>query len=319
MPRETVLFIVGPTGVGKTSLSVSLAGRANGEIISADSMQAYKGMDIISQQPDERACERIPHHLINRLEPAEEYSAARFVKEAAPVIREIIKRGRFPIVVGGSGLYVKALVDGLFPSPAKDVKLREGLAREAEEAGPGALHDRLRSVDPAAASAIHPRDTRRIIRALEVFYLTGVPVSEHKKKTKGLKDSMDVRQYGLTMPREALYKRINERVEKMFGDGLVEEVRRLREMEPGMTARASLGYKEVLGYIEGSHSLDEARELLKRNTRRFARRQYTWFNADKRIEWIDLGAASLDEAVNRIASSAFLRCKKAASQWTNMM
>jgi tRNA dimethylallyltransferase len=303
MDRESAIFIVGPTGVGKTSLSISLAERMNGEIISSDSMQAYRYMDIISQRPSDIHIRRVPHHLINWLEPYREYSAARFIKEATAVIGDIIRRGKVPMVVGGSGLYIKALIDGLFPSPGKDAALREELAKESELSGPEYLHKRLTAVDPAAAAKIHSNDKRRLIRALEVFHLTGAPISEHKKKTRGLKDTMDIRRYGLTTERRSLYKMIDDRVDRMFAGGIVNEVRLLRTKRPSMTASASLGYREVVGYLEGEYSLEGARELLKKNTRRFAKRQYTWFNADKKIEWIDLSRVSQDEAVDRIVRS----------------
>ena len=298
--KNKIIFIVGPTGVGKTSLALELAERFPGEIISSDSMQGYKCMDVMSQKPTVSQRERVPHHLVDFLDIREEYSAAKFAAKAARLIDEIIERKRTPIIVGGSGLYIKALVDGLFPSPEKNTALRRRLEEQARLYGTGQLHNRLRSIDAKAAAGIHPNDLRRVIRALEVFLLTGKPVSEHKKKTKGLKDKYDTTIYGLIRPRASLYERIGRRVDDMVADGLVPEVASIKEKGPSMTAKASLGYKEFCGYLDKKYSLEEAKELLKKNTRRLAKKQMTWFRADKRIKWIDIEGTPLKDAVELI-------------------
>ncbi len=290
--RDKVIFVVGPTGIGKTDFSIELAKRIGGEIISSDSMQAYRRMDIISQKPIPKQKREVPHHLIDILDPREEYSAAEFVKRASIIINDIIERRKIPIVVGGSGLYVKALIDGLFPAPKKDLSFRNTLELEADENGGKVLHERLKKVDAEAASKIHPNDLRRIIRSLEVFHLTGIAISEQKKRTKGIKERFDIIIYGLTRPRSEIYKRIEDRVEKMFDEGLIEEVKSLKRKNPSITAKASLGYKEVAGYLEKKHSLNDAKELLKKNTRHLAKKQLTWFRADRRIIWVNLDGKS---------------------------
>lgn len=299
--REKIIFIVGPTSVGKTAFSVRLAKKMSGEIISSDSMQAYRFMDIISQKPTDKERRAVSHYLLDILDPREEYSAAKFIKEASDCIEKIIVKDKIPIVVGGSGLYVKALIDGLFPAPKKETRLREGFEKEAVGHGAGSLHNRLKEVDPVAASKIHPNDTRRVIRALEVFHLTGRPISEHKKNTTGLKEIFDIHMYGLTKDRENLYRSIETRVDRMFEEGLADEVKLLKRKRPGITAKASLGYKEVLGYLNKEYSIEEAKELLKKNTRRFAKRQMTWFNADKRVKWIDIDKTSEEAALELIS------------------
>jgi tRNA dimethylallyltransferase len=300
MKKSKIVFIVGPTSVGKTAFSIRLAKRLSAEIISSDSMQAYRYMDIISQKPTPRERRSVPHYLIDILYPKEEYSAADFIKKAAVSIDKIIKRKKMPIVVGGSGLYVKALVDGLFKAPKKDSQLRKKLEKEADRWGSESLHKRLAEIDCETASKIHPNDLRRIIRALEVFYLTGVPISEHKKKTAGIKEAFDIHIYGLIRNRKNLYRRIEKRVDKMFKENLVKEIRAIEKKRPSITARASLGYKEIMGYLKKEYGLEEARELLKKNTRRFAKKQMTWFNADERIKWIDIDRIKEDEALEFI-------------------
>lgn len=283
-----VIFIVGPTASGKTEYSLKLAKKLNGEIISADSMQAYKGMDIGTSKPSLKERRAVPHHLIDILKPNEEYNAALFKERAERIIEDIIKRKRMPIVVGGSGLYVKALVDGIFEGPSADWKLRKRLEKEAEAKGNEFLYKRLKQLDPKAASKIEPQNLRRIIRALEVIEKMKKPFSQLKLKAKGIASKYKIRMIGLTMPREKLYRRIDERAECMFEDGLVKEVKAILKKYPRLsrTASQALGYKEVIGCLNGSYSLDEAIRLTQRNTRRFAKRQLTWFRRDPRVKWI---------------------------------
>jgi len=300
MQSQKVVFIVGPTGVGKTAFSVELAKRLGAEIISADSMQAYRFLDITSQKPTPAERKAIPHHLIDFLDITEEYSAAEFIKKAKPIIEEIIKKDSTPLVVGGSGLYIKALIDGLFPAPDKDIVFRRELGKEAQGHGTQKLYNRLKAVDPAASSKIHPNDLRRIIRALEVFHLTGAPISAHKKMTRGITDNYALRCYGLIRPRRILYERIEKRVDSMLEAGIVKEIKRIRSRDPSITAKSSLGFKEILGYLDKKYSLDDANRLLKKNTKHLAKKQLTWFKRDSRIRWIDLEEMPREDAFRLI-------------------
>ncbi|NQT22296.1 MAG: tRNA (adenosine(37)-N6)-dimethylallyltransferase MiaA [Candidatus Omnitrophica bacterium] len=287
--RSKVIFIVGPTAIGKTKTAINLAKKIDGEIISCDSMQIYKGIPVLSCAPTPKNFKAIPHHLIAELSPKKEYSAAQFSKKATSLIKKIIKRKKTPIIVGGTGLYVKALIDGLFPSPKKDPVLRKKLELKAEKCTSLMLYTELKKIDPIASQNIHPNDTRRIIRALEIYYLTGIPMSIHKKNTKGIANTYDIQQTGLLMPREDLYEKINRRVDKMFKDGLLDEVKRLLELRLSMTAVLAIGIKEIRGYLNGEYTLKEAKELIKKHTRNYAKKQLTWFRRDKRIEWFSDG------------------------------
>lgn len=298
--RDTVIFIVGPTAIGKTRLSVKLARLLKGEIISCDSMQVYRGMRVLSQAPSPEERSRIRHHLAGILDPRKEYSVAVFRKRATALIRSVVGREKVPIVVGGSGLYVKALVDGLFPSPKADVGFRSKMQKFASRYGSARLHAKLAKVDPEAAGSIHPNDTRRIIRALEIHHSTGRTMTELKARTKGLGDHYDIKIFGLTAPRQEIYARIGSRIDKMFEARLVGEVKRLRKKRVSKTAKAALGYKEVSGYLDGEYGLENAKYLLKMNTRRFAKRQLTWFRADKGIQWFDVTKQSDAAIIKKI-------------------
>jgi len=298
---STLIFIVGPTAIGKTALAVKLAKKINGEIISCDSMQVYKGMKILSQAPCPAEKRQARHYLVGSLDPEKEYSVADFRIRASEIIEGVIRRKKIPIVAGGSGLYVKGLVDGLFPSPKADKKIRKSMEKFALRYGSGKLHEKLRKLDPESASLIHPNDRRRIIRALEIYNATGRTMTELKGQTHGLSDRYDIKIYGLIRPREEIYASINSRVEKMFKRGLVREVRSLKRKRLSRTAKGVLGYKEITGYINGDYDLDTAKELLKRNTRRFAKRQLSWFRGDCRIEWINLGKTGIAATARKIA------------------
>lgn len=298
--REDVLFIIGPTAIGKTRLAAALAQRLHGEIISCDSMQVYKGMDILSQAPSKKERALAKHHLVGILDPKKEYSAASFIKKAVPAIEAIIKRKRIPIVVGGSGLYIKALIDGLFLAPAADTEFRKRMQRFVSRRGSKKLHDRLSKVDPLSAAGIHPNDVRRIIRALEIFESTGRTMTELKSTTEGLKDRYRIKVFGLTAPREDIYSRIGSRVDKMFASGVVGEARRLAKKRMSKTARAVLGFKEIADYLDGEYDLECAKGLVKMNTRRFAKRQLTWFRSDKRIKWHDITRNTEARIINKI-------------------
>ena len=295
-----VIFIVGPTATGKTSLAIKLAKEVRGEIISADSMQGYRGMDILSQKPTAQERKRARHHLISVLSPDEEYSAAQFSKMARKIIKSIISKKKIPIVTGGSGLYIRALADGIFPSKGKDENLRTRLARLASEKGAPFLHKRLKKIDPVSAARTHPNDLKKIIRALEIYKVEKKTKTALERKTEGLKDEYDLCVFGLTMKRENLYDKINKRVDIMFKKGIVREVRRLLRRTLSLTSARALGIKEIRGYLDGQYSIDRAKDMLKRDTRRFAKRQLTWFRADKRIRWIDLDKTGEKETIDII-------------------
>ncbi len=285
--RSSVIVIIGPTAVGKTPLAIKLAKKVNGEIISADSMQAYKGMDIINQRPTGLQQKCVKHHFISFLSPSDEYNASAFSKMAKKTIQDIIRRKKVPIVAGGSGLYVKALVDGIFPSKGKNEDIRKRFEKLADEKGVLFLYNRLKDIDPASAQNIHPNDLRRIIRALEIYEVEKKTKSSLKAKTKGIKDEYDVRIFGLIMDRDKLYGRINKRVDLMFKKGIIEEVKKLLRLNLSITSKEALGIKQIKGYLDKRYDLEKAKELLKRDTRRFAKRQLTWFRADKRIIWLN--------------------------------
>lgn len=273
------IFLVGPTCVGKSSIAIGLAKDINAEILSCDSMQVYRGMDIGTAKPTKEEQGLVPHHMIDVVDLTEGYNVARYLKDADKVIAEIQGRDRVPLVVGGTGLYARALIDGLFIGPSADEKIRNRLERL------DSLYEELKKVDPISADRIKPQDKRRIIRALEVYYITGEPISSFQtqwpKKT-------EVILVGLNRDRKDLYSRIDKRVEQMFRSGFIDEVRRLVDqgLIQNKTASQALGYKEALGYLSGRCTLEETRRLIKQNTRHFARRQLTWFRKDDRVRWI---------------------------------
>lgn len=293
---EKIIFLVGPTAVGKTEVSLHLARLINAEIISCDSMQVYKGMDIGTQKSTPSQRKKVPHHIVDAVSPGRNFSVAEFRKKALCYIEKIHRERKTPLLVGGTGLYMKALIDGLFPSPPADRRLRKELMRTEELNGKGSLYKKLFKVDPKTAKMLHPNDTRRIVRALEVFIKTNTPMSELKKKTKGLAGRYDIKIFCLNRNRQNLYGMIESRVEKMFRSGFVRECRELRKKRLSMTARQALGYKEVFDYLDSKVSLSEAKDLIKKNTRNFAKRQLSWFRNDKRVIWIDVDGKSSKEA-----------------------
>ncbi|MDD5495937.1 MAG: tRNA (adenosine(37)-N6)-dimethylallyltransferase MiaA [Candidatus Omnitrophica bacterium] len=300
VPKRIVIFIVGPTAVGKTALAVELARRVKGEIISCDSMQVYTGMRILSQAPDALQKKMARHHLVGVLDPKKEYSAALFRKRALGLIDSIINRGKVPIIAGGTGLYAKVLVDGLFPSPKADLKFRRYCQGFVSKYGSAHLHARLSKIDPAAAKNIHPNDARRVTRALEIYNSTGKTMTELKSRTKGLTDRYEIAIFGISMPRQMIYSNIDSRVDGMFKKDVLREARQLRRRALSKTARSVLGLKEISGYLDGEYGLERAKELMKMNTRRFAKRQLTWFRADKRIKWFDVSKASAKKIIREI-------------------
>lgn len=287
---DNVFIITGPTAVGKTSVAIELAKKLNGEIISADSMQVYKYMDIGTAKPTEVEKQGIRHYLIDEVCPDEEFSVVMYQEKAMVYIKRILGRGKAPIVTGGTGLYIDSLVGNIrYPEAKPDEELREELKKLAELKGNEYLHRILVKIDPVTAKRIHVNDIRRIIRALEVFERTGKSLTYHEEKSREEPPPYRFHQYGLIMQRDFLYERINKRAEKMMEMGLLEETEKLIEMGyEKCKPMEGLGYKEMRWYIKGRVTLNEAIELLKRNTRRYAKRQMTWFRGKKDIEWIEV-------------------------------
>ena len=286
MSLKKVIFLVGPTATGKTRVAVELAGKINAEIISCDSMQIYKGMDIITSKPQIFLRKKIKHYLIGTVQPEKEYNVSRYRLEALKKIKEIVKKGKTPLFCGGTGLYVAILIDGIFNAGAQNAALRKKLYRQLKKYGKDYLYRKLKRFDHKAAGKIHPNDVKRIVRALEVFETTGKPISALQKKREGLSKYYDVKIFCLDMDRSSLYKRIDERVDKMFKAGLLKEVKGLLKKKLSKTSRYAIGLSELQGYFAGRYDLEEAKRLIKRNTRHYAKRQLTWFRKDKRIEWI---------------------------------
>lgn len=288
--KQPLLVLIGPTAVGKTRMSLDLAKAWNAEIISGDSMQVYRGMDIGTAKISHEEQEGIPHHLIDICDPDESFSAADFQAEAIRTIEQIAERGKLPFIVGGTGLYVESVCyQYQFASNGSDEAFRQEQEQFALENGPEALHLKLAETDPQAAERLHPNDLRRVIRALEVYHMTGQTFTEQQEGQK--KESpYELCIIGLTMDRVKLYRRIEQRIDLMMEQGLVDEVRQLleRDLPPQAVAMQGLGYKEIADYLQGNCSLEAAVERLKRDTRRFAKRQLSWFRHMKDIHWIDM-------------------------------
>lgn len=290
--KDKVLMIVGPTAVGKTDTAIYLAKKLDGEIISADSMQIYKYMNIGTAKPTLEEMEGIPHHLLDVVNPDEEFSVAEFQRLAAIKIKEIIGRDKLPIVAGGTGLYFNSLLYNMdFTSTISNWQLRADLEEEARLKGNEYLHHKLREVDPAAAERIHPNNVKRVIRALEVNYEGGENIGDFRVDIPANEDYEFII-IGLTRDREELYERINKRVDIMIKAGLLEEVEELlkKGYPTNLVAFKGLGYKEFFGYLKGENSLEEALEILKRDTRRYAKRQLTWFKRYDNIHWFNLSS-----------------------------
>lgn len=284
-----MLAIVGPTASCKTPLSILLAEQLNGEIVSADSRQVYKYLDIGTAKPSKSELQRVKHHFIDMLDPKEEYNAGDYGRQAREVILGIVQRKKLPILVGGSGLYVKAVIDGLFEGPGRQPEVRAELEDRYQRLGGEVLLEELKGVDPAAAKLMTPTKPRRIIRALEVYYVTGRPISRfHSEQNRG--PIVVATQVALQWERKELYGAIDARVDRMMESGLLEEVKSLqaRGYNRSLNSLNTVGYRELFDYLDGRISLERAVELIKQNTRRFAKRQLTWFRGDKRIRWIEM-------------------------------
>jgi tRNA dimethylallyltransferase len=299
-------FLSGATATGKTAVGIALAQQIGAEVISLDSMTVYRGMDIgtAKPSPDERAT--VPHHLIDIVEPSVEYSVAQYVDAAAVTVADIRSRGKEPLFVGGTPLYLKSLLRGLFDGPPADWQMRNEIEAELAQVGQPALYERLTQIDPVAASHIHPRDTRRLIRALEVYRATGEPISHQQLQFEEGRLAEECRVFVLRRPREELHRRIEERVRAMVGAGLVDEVRQLTSVgELGRTARQAVGYREALAYLAGEYDHDEMVARIIYRTRRFAKRQGTWFRSLSECRFIDIaGEVNAEAVAARIAEAA---------------
>ena len=289
--KPPLMIIAGPTATGKSAAAAELAIRMNGAVISADSMQVYRGMDIGSAKVTEEEMRGVPHYLIDCVSPFESWNVVRFKELAKEAACEITADGRLPILCGGTGFYIQALLYDIdFTQMDENVSLRSRLARIAEESGPEALHKMLAEIDPASAASIHPNNVKRVIRALEFAQESGSSIAAHNIEQREREAAYNAAFFVLTMDRQKLYERIDLRVDLMMERGLLEEVERLRQMgvSRDSTAMQGIGYKQIYGYLEGEYSLEEAVRLVKRDTRHFAKRQLTWFRREKGVHWVNI-------------------------------
>ncbi len=285
---KQVIIVAGPTSVGKTELSLILAERINGEIISADSRQLYKEMDIGTDKPSEKIRNRVKHYMIDIVDPDETYNAGRYSRESREIIEKIFSKGKYPIVVGGAGLYIRALIDGIFPEIKKDYNVKKRLRDKIKHEGTEKLYRYLEEIDGESASRLSPNDSQRIVRAVEVFEVTGKPISEYLDiECTPLKHNLLF--IGLNRDRAELYERIERRVDSMFERGFVDEVIKLRDKgyHRDLDSMRAVGYREIYMYLDEEITLDEAIRIIKQKSRNYAKRQLTWFNKDKRIKWFD--------------------------------
>ncbi len=317
--KKPFIILTGPTAVGKSALSIQLAKTVGGEIISADSMQVYRHMDIGSAKITEEEMEGVRHHLINVLEPTQEFNVVRFQAMAKEAMEKIYDAGHIPIVVGGTGFYIQALLYDIdFTKTEEDSTFRNKMEDLANEKGDGFLHEMLRKVDPVSAKTIHENNRKRVIRALEFYHETGTPISSHNERERQKESPYQYAYFVLTDDRARLYERIEARVDKMLKDGLVQEVSALKEMgcKKEMVSMQGLGYKEILSYLNGERTLEEAVYVLKRDTRHFAKRQLTWFKRERDVIWLDKreygyeDSKLLDAILEKLKERNIERCRK---------
>lgn len=297
--KKPLVILTGPTAVGKTALSIMLAKAIGGEIISADSMQVYRYMDIGTAKIKPEETEGVPHHLIDVLNPTEDFNVTAFQTMAKQAINEIYSRGRIPIVAGGTGFYIQSLLYDISFEETEVSSYREELTAYYEAYGAHALHEELKKVDPVSYEQIHENNVKRVIRALEFYHDTGYPISEHNKAQRQKESPYNFEYFVLNDDREILYRRIEKRIDIMMEQGLIEEVQSLLDYgcQPDMVSMQGLGYKEIISYLNGECSLEEAVYILKRDTRHFAKRQLTWFRREKEVTWIDRTSFSSEEEI----------------------
>ena len=300
--RPLLVGIVGPTATGKSSLGIALARRFNGEIVSCDSTAVYRGFDIGTDKVPAEQQQGIPHHMVDVAAPTEEYSAARYAREAAAQIRDITRRGRLPILVGGTGLYYRALTRGLFPGPSRDLTFRARLEKIASRKGPERLRRVLSRVDPVAAARIQEHDVKRLIRALEVYYLTGRALTDHFSDTHSPLPEYEIASFALQISREETAQRVARRVEAQFRQGLLEEIRGLLAagVPPGAHPFTGLVYRQALEHLKGMRDEEATRELIVRENRKYSRRQLIWFRKEPNLRWIH-AAGECEETVQEVA------------------
>ncbi len=309
--KEPLIVLTGPTSVGKTSLSIALARQVDGEIISADSMQVYRHMDIGSAKIRPEEMDGITHYLVDVIDPLEDFNIVRFQQMAKEAMAEIRGKGRIPILVGGTGFYIQAVTRNIDFSPEDEgTRIRNDLEAMAEEKGPLYLHQMLMEVDPESAAQIHANNVKRVIRALEFYKVSGQPISQHNEEQSEKETPYNLAYFVLNAPRDLLYRRIDQRVDQMMQAGLVDEVRALQEMgcHRGINSMQGLGYKEILDYLEGRTDLSEAVRVLKRDTRHFAKRQLTWFRREKDVIWVNKEEFDFDD--NRILTFILEKCRE---------
>ncbi len=302
MKKPLVVVIVGPTASGKTSLAIDIAKKHNGEIVSADSMQIYKKMNIATAKPTADELSQAKHHLISIIDTDEEFSVAMYKDRAVEIIKDILSRGKLPVVAGGTGLYIDTLINNTTFLDYEKTDIREKLEAEAEEKGIDSLYNKLSEIDPEAHSRLHINDRKRIIRALEVYYSTGKTISEQDELSHINESEFDWCIIGLNAEnRQFLYDRINLRVDMMLEEGLIEEAEEFFSSDISKTAKQAIGYKELKPYIDGLVSLNEATEKLKMETRRYAKRQLTWFRRNEKINWINIDCLGDDTLISKAA------------------
>ncbi len=303
--KDKILVLAGPTAVGKTELSIRLAKALNGEIVSTDSMQIYKGMDIGSAKITEEEMQGVKHHMLDVVEPDKAFSVADYKDMAEKAIKDILSRGKLPILTGGTGLYINALTCNMnFTESEKDDEYRDELSKLMDEEGPEYVHNKLKEIDPISYEAIHPNNRKRVIRALEVYKLTGKPFSSYNAGDDLYKSKYDVHYYVLNMDRAKLYERINKRVEIMYEKGLLDECIKLKKLgyTSSMQSMQGIGYKEVLLYLDGLITLEESMDMVKQGSRNYAKRQLTWFRKDPRAVFLNKDEMSDDEILDKIVN-----------------
>ena len=303
--NNKLVIIAGPTAVGKTKLSIELAKRIGGEIISADSMQVYKGMDIGTAKVSRDEMQGIPHHLIDILDPHEDFNVVEFAKRAKQVVHELHEKDKIPIVVGGTGFYIQSLLYDIdFTENDNDMSFRHALEKEAEEKGPEHLHERLKLVDPEAAESIHPNNVKRVIRALEFYEKSKGKISDHNKEQRAKSSPYEYHYFALTNERNVIYDNIEKRVDLMISEGLIDEVKALLDngVKRDRVSMQGLGYKEIAAFLDNEITLEDAIYILKRDTRHFAKRQITWLKREPDVVWFDKSKMTDTEILNKMIS-----------------